>query len=87
MVGRALGRAPDGLQLPWHRVINAQGRIALPKGTDAYRRQQHLLRQEGVVVSRGQIDLARYQWTPSLDELVWGPGMLADDDDINKPVN
>ena len=86
MVGRALGRAPASLKLPWHRVINAQGRIALPQGTDAYRRQQQLLRQEGIVVSSGRVDLSRYQWQPSLDELVWGPGMLADGSDIDKSV-
>ena len=82
-----MGRAPESLKLPWHRVVNAQGRIALPPGTDAYRRQQQLLRQEGIVVDDGRIDMMRYQWKPSLDELVWGPGMLADGDDINKPVN
>ena len=31
-VGQALAAPPPGLDLPWHRVINAQGRIS-PRGT------------------------------------------------------
>lgn len=78
MVGRALGRAPAGLRLPWHRVLNAQGRIALPEESDAYRRQEHLLIDEGIPVNSGCVDVGRYGWRPTLDELVWGPGMLTD---------
>jgi methylated-DNA-protein-cysteine methyltransferase-like protein len=37
-VGPALGRAPDRAGLPWHRVVAAGGRIALPPGSSARRR-------------------------------------------------
>ena len=30
LVGHALKVAPDSLELPWHRVLSAQGRISLP---------------------------------------------------------
>lgn len=78
MVGRALGRAPRTMNLPWHRVINAQGRIALPPQSDAYQRQVDRLRAEGIAVDGGQVNLDRYQWRPTLDELIWGPGMVTD---------
>ena len=29
-VGRQMGRLPKGSTLPWHRVINAQGRSSIP---------------------------------------------------------
>jgi methylated-DNA-protein-cysteine methyltransferase-like protein len=76
MVGRALGAAPQELQLPWHRIVNAQGRIAIPESSRGYERQQELLRAEGVEVDNGALDMDRYRWEPTLDELVWGPGML-----------
>jgi methylated-DNA-protein-cysteine methyltransferase-like protein len=78
MVGRALGAAPAELALPWHRVVNAQGRIAIPEGSKGYARQQELLEQEGIKVKDGQLDMEQHRWDPSLDELLWGPGMLAD---------
>ncbi len=47
-VGRALHRAPQRMKLPWHRVINAQGKISFPADSSAYREQRHLLEREGV---------------------------------------
>ena len=76
MVGRALGRSPRELQLPWHRVINTQGQIALPKDSRGYKRQIELLRAESVIVTRGRVDMSVYRWKPDLDELVWGPPAL-----------
>ena len=58
--------------------MNAQGRIAIPEGTRRYEQQQELLRAEGIPVEDGVLDMERYRWEPTLDELVWGPGMLAD---------
>ena len=72
-VGRALGKAPASLKLPWFRVIAAGGRIALPKGTAGYRTQVSKLRVDGVVVENGRVRLPAFQWTPDLDELIWGP--------------
>lgn len=78
MVARAVGAAPREMNLPWHRIVNAQGKIAIPPGTAGYHRQQELLRQEGVVVEDGKLDMDAYRWNPTLDELVWGPGSLHD---------
>jgi methylated-DNA-protein-cysteine methyltransferase related protein len=72
-VGRALGKAPAALRLPWHRVVAAGGRIALAKGSAGYRAQVSKLRAEGIVVTNGQVRLPDCQWSPDLDELIWGP--------------
>lgn len=78
MVGRALGAAPAELNLPWHRVLNAQGRIAIPAGSARYQQQVELLEGEGIKLRNGQLDMDTYRWDPNLDELVWGPGRLHD---------
>jgi len=79
LVGPAMGLAPDSLQLPWHRVVNAQGRVSIPCQSPAYQLQIDRLMDEGVVVVDGCVDMERYAWRPSLDELVWGPGAWRDD--------
>ena len=86
LVGPALGRAPDRTKLPWHRVIAAGGRIALPAGSQARRTQLARLRSEGVVIRAGRVDLGRFGWVPAsaatpewLDALLWGPASLAGD--------
>ena len=72
-VGRALRAAPDDLDLPWHRVLLANGRIALPPDCEAGREQVRRLRAEGLHVSRRRVDMRRCRWSPSLDEIIWGP--------------
>ncbi len=69
-VGWAMRAAAPGL--PWHRVINAQGRISEagrdPADLDL---QRALLEAEGIRFDRrGRVDLARYGWT--------GPGRPRD---------
>jgi methylated-DNA-protein-cysteine methyltransferase-like protein len=62
-VGYALHAAPDGLGLPWHRVINSQGRISLPRTGGMYDVQRSLLEAEGVHMRADRIDLTRYGWS------------------------
>ncbi len=77
-VGFTLAALPPGHALPWHRVINAQGRISPRGGKGARRkegvehRQERLLKKEGVKFSGGRIDLARFRWEPVIDE-TWLP--------------
>jgi len=82
MVGRALGAAPPELELPWHRVVNAAGRIALPQDSPGFTRQQALLEAEGIEIVNGRLDMDRHRWDPSLDELLWGPGRLQGADPV-----
>jgi len=65
-VGYALSATPASVKIPWHRVINAQGRISLrvrhwDSGSDEL--QRILLEAEGVEFgAEGKISLRRFQW-------------------------
>ncbi len=60
LVGRALKSLPADSAIPWHRVINAQGRISARGCPDAVTEQRVLLADEGVVFGAGgRIDLTR----------------------------
>ena len=61
-VVRILHTCSDKHDLPWHRVINAKGRIALSiyAGADE---QKAMLEDEGIVfISDFFLDLEQYQW-------------------------
>lgn len=62
LVGRALADAGASPTLPWHRVINAQGRIALPQFSAAHVEQKSRLIAEGVTFSNGRVSFARHGW-------------------------
>lgn len=51
--------------LPWQRVIGAQGKISLPVH-NGYFRQKKLLESEGVVFDNEKVDLSLYMWDPSV---------------------
>ena len=74
LVGMVLQRTPAGKRIPWHRVINAQGKISFPRRSESYRVQRSRLEREGVRFRGERIELARYQWQESaLDTLLWKP--------------
>jgi len=54
--GFALRVAPKTLNVPWHRVVAAGGRIAFPKSSRAYHEQARRLRAEGVRVAEGRVE-------------------------------
>jgi methylated-DNA-protein-cysteine methyltransferase-like protein len=65
LVGYALNVLPSNTSVPWHRVVNAQGRISLRRdGLGGDQIQQQLLRREGVRFVGGAIALDRYGWRP-----------------------
>ncbi|MCF5941344.1 MGMT family protein, partial [Xanthomonas perforans] len=70
LVARVLS-GNDDPQLPWHRVLRSDGRIALPEGSAGYREQCQRLRDEGVQVERGRV--RRASAAQRLDAAVWGP--------------
>ncbi len=62
LVGYALHALPKGTDIPWQRVINAQGRISVRKAGGAEGRQERKLRREGIRIHRGKINLSLYGW-------------------------
>ncbi|NOU50326.1 MGMT family protein [Pseudoalteromonas sp. JBTF-M23] len=61
-VGRLLKNLPEGSSLPWHRVINSQGKISFALNSDKYKQQRQLLEAEGVEFQNNKIRLKTYQW-------------------------
>lgn len=50
-------------KLPWHRVLNSQGKISFPKTTHNFREQKRRLEREGVEFnSEGGLSLSKFQW-------------------------
>lgn len=72
-VSYALRQATAEQLLPWHRVINSQGKLSFARHSDAFIKQTELLRLDGVMVESGKISLNQYQWRPRLDELLMLP--------------
>lgn len=64
-VGRALRALPAGTAIPWHRVINAQGRLSLPAASASAKKQRSRLQAEGITFTgQSRIDLGVYRWRP-----------------------
>ena len=63
-VARILHACSEAEGLPWHRVVNREGRVSLPAeggGDEQHRR----LEAEGVAFDvRGRLDLTRFLWRP-----------------------
>lgn len=65
-VGYAMAALNLGSALPWHRIINAQGRVSMRSaGAGSTIVQQQLLEREGIVFNEGgRVSLVRYRWKP-----------------------
>lgn len=72
-VGRALREAPAALALPWHRVLGAGGRLALPAGSAGDREQRRRLAAEGHEIKGRRVRIAVEDAAASLDRALWGP--------------
>lgn len=58
LVGRALRTVPPGLSVPYHRIVNASGRLV-----PGWEEQKELLLEEGILFkSNGCVDLKKSLW-------------------------
>ena len=69
LVARILARGDA--DLPWHRILRSDGRIAFPADSAPYREQQRRLRAEGVRVEKGRVRMPAAEIP--LDAVLWGP--------------
>lgn len=70
LVARVLAQG-EAADLPWHRVLRADGRIAFPPGCEEFHTQRARLQAEGVTVdANGRVRMPRRAKT--LDEALWG---------------
>jgi methylated-DNA-protein-cysteine methyltransferase related protein len=64
-VGYALHALPHGTIVPWHRVVNAAGRISTRATQGGELVQRILLEREGIRLdARGRVPLDRLRWHP-----------------------
>jgi methylated-DNA-protein-cysteine methyltransferase-like protein len=64
-VGPALRVLPDDTSIPWHRVLNAQGKISLPDGSSSQYTQRERLEAEGLVFQTNKsVSLKKFRWQP-----------------------
>lgn len=60
-VGYALRQLPAGSRVPWHRVVNSQGRISFPPGSAQADKQKALLEAEGVLVEGYRVNRGSFE--------------------------
>ena len=58
--------------LPWHRILRSDGRIAFKRGSEGRREQTALLKAEGVKGHAGRVRLEKRD-EDDLDALLWKP--------------
>ena len=68
LVGYALKSTPPQLKIPWHRVVNAEGKISFPKVNAHYSQQKKLLEKEGVVFTGDRIELEKFSWMQRMNK-------------------
>jgi methylated-DNA-protein-cysteine methyltransferase-like protein len=75
LVARVLADNDDD-DLPWHRILRADGRIAFPQRSAGRKEQTARLEAEGVVVKGGKVRAAaaRKRDEDDLDAFLWKPG-------------
>lgn len=64
VVGYALHVNPDPDSIPCHRVVNREGAVSAAFAFGGENMQTTLLREEGVEVESGKVDLSVYRWNP-----------------------
>jgi len=72
-VGYAMAALPSGHDVPWHRVINREGRISFPKNSSGAVEQRVLLEAEGVMFDEsGRTDLEKVGWAGPWEDVARG---------------
>lgn len=61
-VAKVLKDLPEKSEIPWHRVINSQGKISFPPDTKHYLIQRRKLEQEGICFSSKNTISKFYFW-------------------------
>lgn len=61
-VGATMKKLPEGSKLPWHRVVNSQGKLSFPRDSQKYQTQKKMLESEGIVFINGRFPMGKYAW-------------------------
>ena len=70
-VGWAMSSLPSGQRdVPWHRVVNAQGRVSIKGSPEAAALQRARLEAEGIAFDeKDRLDMDRHVWQPAPPEV------------------
>lgn len=63
LVGRILSQLPKDTHLPWHRVVNAQGKLSFAKDSPHFALQKTRLESEGICFVGDKINLRTYSYS------------------------
>lgn len=66
-VGIALSRLAADTTIPWHRVVNAQGKMHTKQGRQQSFQQQRLEKEGIVFTAANRIHLKKFQWNPTVE--------------------
>ena len=56
-------------KLPWHRVINSQGKISFHELSSNFILQKARLKKEGIMFDQtGKVDMVKFQWKAGLKQ-------------------
>ena len=70
MVSKAMSRSNESL--PWFRVVRSNRTLAFEKECEAYKKQQNLLKKEGIKIVKGKVIPLQTDKNKDLDEILWG---------------
>ena len=69
--GKVLREQASLYQLPWFRIVRANGQLAFPAHSPQADTQKALLAEEKVEVIKGRVDMTQYGWQPSLADILF----------------
>lgn len=61
-VGFILKNLPPESSIPWHRVVNSQGKSSFPINSEKHTLQLQLLSDEDIKIEKNRISLKKYLW-------------------------
>ncbi|MER2226826.1 MAG: MGMT family protein [Carnobacterium sp.] len=69
-VVRILHSMSQKYDLPWHRIINAKGEVAIKDAEGAFTQKDRLLSEGITLTHSGKVDLVVYRYHPTIELIV-----------------
>ncbi|MER2173846.1 MAG: MGMT family protein [Carnobacterium sp.] len=71
-VVRILHSMSQKYDLPWHRIINAKGEVAIKDAEGAFTQKDRLLSEGITLTQSGKVDLVVYRYHPTTELIIEG---------------
>ena len=69
-VVRILHSMSQKFELPWHRIVNAKGEVAINNAEGAFTQKDRLLSEGIILTHSGKVDLVVYRHHPTTELIV-----------------